>query len=255
MKEAEAAHGRAVKLFEGLRAEAPDDPEYRRGLANTLLNLGNLLASIGKAQEAVESSSRALNLYEKLAAQFPDQPHYRSDVVMVLGNLAADMGQGRAKEGEPLARRAMEVAEKLVADFPDVPEYRHRLVTSIGSYAVHLGYARRYQEKERLERRGSRSWKSSRPTILASRRIDCPSRRAWRLSRIRSPTVLARPSEPFRRRWRWPKPCTPRTPDRRSFATRSPTNVLSSPDTSPRRPTLAVVTDAGPSSWPSRLWS
>src|SRR5262249_19870728 len=79
-------------------ADFPAVPGYRRDLAASHNNLGNLLVALGRLPEAEAAYRAALALREKLAADFRAVPAYAVDLggsACNFGNLVRDRG-GRA---------------------------------------------------------------------------------------------------------------------------------------------------------------
>jgi hypothetical protein len=61
-------------------AEYPQVPQYRRELAGTHNNMGNLLQITGRAADAEKAYRQALQLQERLVAEHPQVPEYRQDL-------------------------------------------------------------------------------------------------------------------------------------------------------------------------------
>jgi tetratricopeptide (TPR) repeat protein len=94
--EAEEQYGKALAIQEKLAADFPTVPAYRRHLADSHSNLGNLLKGLGKRPEAEEQNRKALAIFEKLAADFPTVPTYRVNLgasYCNLGILVWDSGK------------------------------------------------------------------------------------------------------------------------------------------------------------------
>jgi tetratricopeptide (TPR) repeat protein len=124
----------ALAIQEKLAAEFPAAPEYRSGLAQSHINLGNLLAGRGKPMEPVEGEEHyrmALAIQEKLAAEFPTAPDYRKNLALIHNNLGLLLaGLGKPVEAEEQYRNGLAIRVKLAADFPAAPDYRSELAAS-----------------------------------------------------------------------------------------------------------------------------
>jgi tetratricopeptide (TPR) repeat protein len=77
-------------------------PQYRQDLAGSHVNLGVLLAGLGKRAEAERHYRRALDFQEKLVAGAPAVPQYRQDLAgshVNLGICWPARGNGRRRSG------------------------------------------------------------------------------------------------------------------------------------------------------------
>jgi tetratricopeptide (TPR) repeat protein len=108
-----------------LAADFPSVPEFIRGLAMALNNLGILFKDAGRAEEAEEMYRQAMVIHKKLAADFPDVADHRNEAGGAILNLARmfligqDFDQARQLliEAEPHHKAAL-------AASPDNPVYR-----------------------------------------------------------------------------------------------------------------------------------
>jgi tetratricopeptide (TPR) repeat protein len=147
--EAEAAYRRALVIEDKLAADSPTVPEYRRALAGSHNNLGNLLGDLGKHAEAEAAFRQALVSQERLAADFPSVREYRQNLASGHYSLGVLLyGLKKHGEAEAAFRRALSIREKLAADFPTVPVYRHDLASSQDSLGSILAKAVERQEAE-----------------------------------------------------------------------------------------------------------
>jgi serine/threonine protein kinase/tetratricopeptide (TPR) repeat protein len=78
-KEAEELFGKALNDFEKLSAGWPDVAMYQHFLADTLRQIGVLLALRKEFLEAEKSYRRAVEIHEQRLARFPDQPVSQRD--------------------------------------------------------------------------------------------------------------------------------------------------------------------------------
>ena len=128
LREAEAAYAPALALQKQLVAEFPARPEFRRALAATHNNMGNLLNITGRAAEAEAAYADALTLLKQLAADFPGRPDFRQELASSQGNLGALLREtGRLKPAETALDEALVLQKQLVAEFPTRPELRQVL--------------------------------------------------------------------------------------------------------------------------------
>src|SRR5262249_39459534 len=122
---------RARALRQQLVKEHPTTPLYRRDLARSHFQLGELHHFARRWREAAEVFPLALAIYEQLAREFPEdpeQPRAAADTLAYLG-LTAEQ-QDRPAEAEQHHRRALEIRQKLVKDHPKEARYRGDLLKS-----------------------------------------------------------------------------------------------------------------------------
>jgi serine/threonine protein kinase/tetratricopeptide (TPR) repeat protein len=119
------ANAQALRLYEALARDAPNDPDFQYGLARCHYN-----------SFSFSGRERAIAILEKLVR--PDDPRYQAD----LGNAYSDAGLGtngdRARTFEYL-RKALTVRERLVRLRPDDPDARLGLSASLNNIAVQVG--------------------------------------------------------------------------------------------------------------------
>jgi serine/threonine protein kinase/Tfp pilus assembly protein PilF len=127
-EEALADYGRAVALFEGLAAERPGEPTYRRQLACGYQALGEYLRCHTLLPEAETYLLRSHPLLVDLARQFPDAPEHQDDLANNQENLGLLFGQtNRTEEAKAAFLEAIRIHELLKDKFPEATEYRVRL--------------------------------------------------------------------------------------------------------------------------------
>jgi tetratricopeptide (TPR) repeat protein len=110
----------ARMMFERLREEFPDVPNYREELANVYTFLGRFYR--GKAGQA--DLERALGLSSELADRFPNVPKYRmlsADVCRALADHL--LAHNEVARAESFARESIAQLDRLKAHYPKVPEY------------------------------------------------------------------------------------------------------------------------------------
>jgi serine/threonine protein kinase len=139
-REAEDVLRRAVRTYEKLAAEFPDEPGYRHTLGNALNNLAMLRGFFqGDPKEARRLAERAIVEQEAARKQRPRHPRVRQSLhnhLTVLADLLD--GSGEAEEALKVTRRAVDGQEKLAADWPDVPLYSRNLADAYQKLALRL---------------------------------------------------------------------------------------------------------------------
>jgi serine/threonine protein kinase/tetratricopeptide (TPR) repeat protein len=135
----------AIDLYEKLAADFPTVPEYRKGLARSHHNLGELLQDLRKHRAAEAAYRRAIALNEKLVADSPAVPEYRRLLAANHNNLSILL-QDLRKHREAMAalHQGLAIEKKLAADFPRVPEYRDALANSQHNRGVFLKDLKKY---------------------------------------------------------------------------------------------------------------
>jgi tetratricopeptide (TPR) repeat protein len=126
----EEHYRRGLALRRELAADFPAVPEYRKDLAASHLNLGNVLAELGNRtgpDSAAEHYRQALTVVGGLAAEFPTAPEYRDDLADSHNNLASllmDLGRRSGPDSaEEHFHKALHIRRQLVAEFPNFPAY------------------------------------------------------------------------------------------------------------------------------------
>jgi tetratricopeptide (TPR) repeat protein len=116
---AEDAFRRAIAIFN----EAPtrwDRSAYRAWRPLAEHELGKVLGSVGRTEEAETAHRAAIVLWKQLASQFPDIPLYRHNLANFYVALAKTLVQtGRHDEAAKFGRLAIEAAEKMVSECSD----------------------------------------------------------------------------------------------------------------------------------------
>jgi len=122
---ASQTNAQALRLYEALGQEAPNDPELQYGLARCLYHS---FSGPGRA--------RAIAILEKLVR--PDDPRYQADLGYAYNDAAIQENGHKTKSFEYL-RKALAVREQLVRLRPDDPDARLGLSASLNNIAVQLG--------------------------------------------------------------------------------------------------------------------
>jgi serine/threonine protein kinase/tetratricopeptide (TPR) repeat protein len=146
--EAESCLQRSLEISEALAAETPGDPDNRRTVAQTLIDMGYLHREAGRAAESESCFRRSVLLLRPLVERFPDRPEFRLNLAWSMRALGGLLLAGRpAREQRPTpwdhhdpgevsvippgsdeAEAALREAEgmwaSLAANFPDVAVFR-----------------------------------------------------------------------------------------------------------------------------------
>jgi tetratricopeptide (TPR) repeat protein len=143
--------------WEKLRADFPEVPEDREGLAHLHHSWGSLLLTTNRLQEAEQEFRKVLELRERLVADEPgnsELKHLLAQIHDYLGYLLLQrrkraegvLAQRLTEEAEHQFRRCVQLCETLIEDFPDTPDYRRRLVAAYSHLSEPLMLMGRVQE-------------------------------------------------------------------------------------------------------------
>lgn len=122
------AFGEAVRLHRSLVQLDGKDPQYRRGLSDSLRNAAELSLQRGEVDAAEKLNQEALQIDEALTREDPAHRGYRWRVVTNyrrLGDIAFSRGQQAA--ARTAYQRAVELQESLVLADPHNAQQRRRL--------------------------------------------------------------------------------------------------------------------------------
>ena len=104
--------------------EVPNVPFFRAELAQSLLELGDLLVAVRRPAEAEEPFRQAMEHMQWLVKRFPDNGPYRDRLALChlyLGNLRTDAS--RRDEAAEHYRQAFVLIEALIGQWPKDPNY------------------------------------------------------------------------------------------------------------------------------------
>jgi len=119
---------KALALREELLRLAPEEPRYLIELSSTMNNLGVILGSQERFEEALVMYQRSVAVIEKALAQPPHVPLYRRWVALGLRNIAYIQRRlGHHEEALRALQQAVQVSRKLVLDYPAMPVLRSEL--------------------------------------------------------------------------------------------------------------------------------
>ncbi|MFO0957478.1 MAG: tetratricopeptide repeat protein, partial [Isosphaeraceae bacterium] len=130
---ARAALASSRDHFRRLADDHPGRPEYRRGLARSLFNLGNLLFRDGApGAEAASLYRQGIAIHRSLQ-QPPDDFKYRRDLGRALLNLGSfAIVDGGFEEAAVHLHQAQDLFRTLSGEFPGVPDLQGSLALSLG---------------------------------------------------------------------------------------------------------------------------
>src|SRR5262249_2461656 len=112
--EALASRRAALAIRQKLADRNPDAPALRRGIAQSLNNIGDLQIDSGDSSGAIVTFERARELSEELLARYPGVGEYISGLGFSLSGLGgAHRRAGRAAEAATLLRRSIALWEGL----------------------------------------------------------------------------------------------------------------------------------------------
>jgi tetratricopeptide (TPR) repeat protein len=112
-REAEQAYRVALNLLEPFAKESPSLPYHRATLADTLVDLANLLDDPSRRSEVEGLRSQAIRHYERLSADFSQDPSHRRALVrsyLQLVGLLWELGR-QTEAAEPYRKAVALVAE------------------------------------------------------------------------------------------------------------------------------------------------
>jgi serine/threonine protein kinase/Tfp pilus assembly protein PilF len=149
LKEAEEDYDEALSTYQQLVADFRDRPEFRRDLAKSHNNRGNLLRATGRPEQAEKDFDQALSLYKQLADEFPYRPEFRRELAKSYSNRGVLLrATGRPMEAEKDYDQAVSLQKQLVAEFRDRPEFRQALARSYLNRGALLYTMKRLEEAE-----------------------------------------------------------------------------------------------------------
>lgn len=150
---AETAFRQSVDVLRKLVSEHPDEPQYRRELAESLNGLGNVMRNQRQFDRSIKNYREAIALFSTLALEVSNPQHwddlYRSVLTLNrLGNVQAMSWD--ANGAEATFRRALGKLENLTDHAPNYPDYRHAESEVRRSLARLLFFTRRGEEGRQM---------------------------------------------------------------------------------------------------------
>jgi serine/threonine protein kinase len=139
------SHHRALEAFRRLATDFPDRPEYRRGVARNLHDIGRLNDSLSRTSDAEPALREAIALRERLA-EVPRAPEDRADLAVSLQSLGTLLeSTGRPADAEQAQLRGIDLLTQLVREFPKEPRFQNLLA------AAELSLGRLYLYRARTD--------------------------------------------------------------------------------------------------------
>ena len=131
-KEAEAAHRKVLACYQKLLVQYPNVSRFKSGLAQGFQNLGNLLSSQKRQQEAEEDFRKSVSLGQEVAKADARDWHNRLELghsyLCQLGRFLEKTS--RTREAEECYRQAVSTLQDLLHDAPKNDKYSNALVDS-----------------------------------------------------------------------------------------------------------------------------
>jgi tetratricopeptide (TPR) repeat protein len=128
LDEAVAAYRQAIRLFEQLAADCPDESACRYELSGCYDALGNSHQALGRPRDAESAYRESLRLSERLVADSPERPEYQYLRAKTGPALALALAEaGDVAEAEQAYRQALPALQKLADSSPKRPEYQNLL--------------------------------------------------------------------------------------------------------------------------------
>jgi serine/threonine protein kinase len=160
LSQAERAHREALKLFEKLSNTEANTPKFRFFLADTCVQLGDVVRRSGTPQEATAHFQRAMEIYDQHAAEFAKDSaerawemtsHYFRFAPQLSGNEKST--DAKNDKAHRFIRRVIDEYDRLPVDYPgDFNQRRNGLegyVRAIGHCAAEPGFAAEVDELNR----------------------------------------------------------------------------------------------------------
>jgi serine/threonine protein kinase/tetratricopeptide (TPR) repeat protein len=124
----------AEAIFARLAGTHPDQPAFRRGLAEATNTRGVILDKQGQFGPAEAAFREALGMIDRLATEHPQASEYRESLARAAGNLGdllKDLDRPDAADAADAAlRRSIKLREELVAARPEKRDVRSSLAQS-----------------------------------------------------------------------------------------------------------------------------
>jgi tetratricopeptide (TPR) repeat protein len=149
--EALATYEEAVRRYEALLKERPDDPSLLTGTAAVLNNLSLLHRWAGRVPDALACLRRARDLQEELVRRLPGPLTPRANLALTCCNLASlEAAVGHRTEVMKLYNRARGLQEKLVKDDPVSFRYQQELAATYRQLGGELCREKQFDEALRI---------------------------------------------------------------------------------------------------------
>ncbi|MDX1929101.1 MAG: protein kinase [Pirellulaceae bacterium] len=161
LAEAQVCYENALSLFQELAAGDPTNIQFLAGLAQTHLNLGNLLRDNNSLAEALAAHERALTIRQRLASENPSVTRFQTDLSASLVSVGFLLFRlGRTEESLAAYQNALRIRQKLADAQPAVNKLKSNVAEShywIASVLSHTnqpeGAVEEYQKALAIQQR------------------------------------------------------------------------------------------------------
>src|SRR5262249_31018764 len=130
--DAERYYSEAIRAWRDLCSDFPSQPEYRRQLARTHGEVGQVLSKSSESNWQHWARIRlndALNLYTELAKDFPKEASHQRELVTLYRSKAEFDSRYNSDSSEATKsyEMALTIARRLATDFPNVKDYQREV--------------------------------------------------------------------------------------------------------------------------------
>ena len=143
---------KAEELVDGMSFGGADNPDVKRSLGVSLVELSAKLLTQGDTDEALDAATRAVSIFQRLAVQQPKSLDAKAELLAALDELGdAQLAKGSADAALGTYDSSLSIARLLVAANPTA-EWRRLLAVGLEKHADVVGKAdravamRQYQE-------------------------------------------------------------------------------------------------------------
>lgn len=101
---------KALGIRQALFESAPENPDFKRGLASSLATLSGSLSQMGDFEGVMDTRKEALKMYEEILAANPDSVPDKRALALALARMGSiELHEGQLKESLEHYRRALEI--------------------------------------------------------------------------------------------------------------------------------------------------
>ena len=166
VEEIEADYAEARKLFEGLSQQFRGVPEYRQNLANACMNLGLLMNTNNRPDDAEKVWRQVVPILTVLAGEFPEGQLFQQQLGRACNFRGISLCELNEKpEAEQAWRDGIKVQERLVgtdaanaAYWKDAAESRGNLAKLLAGWSPNDAAERAYEQLVDLDRRRAKAF-------------------------------------------------------------------------------------------------
>jgi serine/threonine protein kinase len=145
------AYHRGVGLFEKLRTEFPEEPQYRWSLSVALHQLGVLLKNnLGDMLAAMGMFERVFELRDRLVSEFPTRADYRAGLAHIhLDQSFAFRYRGSTRDSIEHLHRSLEIYQQLSTEQPESHWLRADIANGLQWLAYQMQLLGKFDEAEK----------------------------------------------------------------------------------------------------------